>query len=474
MELDKEGRCIMNYLKGFYLMPHPPIIVPEVGRGEEKKIQMTADSCLKIAQEIKTISPETIIVVTPHGIMFSDAISISYDLKISGSLAPFRASKVCITKEIDHILSDEIINASKNASLPIVSINAPFLRQYQRRFELDHGTIVPLSFIEKEYENYKIVHITYGLLKGSDLFRFGTIIKDSVEKLKRKAVIIASGDLSHRLTKDGPYPYSPKGKLFDETLLKALEKGETASVFSFDGSFVEEAGQCGLKAIQILLGALNGEFRGELLSYEGPFGVGYGVMKFIPQKAKKDILKEIISLESKKRKRQNPYVKLARESIKHYFLHNLPLKLPSNIPEELIKNKAGVFVSLKKYGNLRGCIGTFLPTTDNIGEEIIRNAMEAAFNDPRFSPLQKSELDEIEFSVDVLSLPSKAKKEDLDPKKYGVIVTQGWRRGLLLPNLEGIDTIDLQLRIACEKAGISPNSTYQIEKFTVTRYQEEL
>jgi AmmeMemoRadiSam system protein A len=142
-----------------------------------------------------------------------------------------------------------------------------------------------------------------------------------------------------------------------------------------------------------------------------------------------------------------------------------------NIEGPLLDKPAGVFVSLKKSGSLRGCIGTILPVTDCIAKEIIQNAIEAGTNDPRFEPVTEEELNKLKYSVDVLSVPEAASKEELNPEIYGVIVEKGRRRGLLLPDLEGVDTVEEQLRIACMKAGIDPNDNYSIKKFTVTRYK---
>lgn len=169
----------------------------------------------------------------------------------------------------------------------------------------------------------------------------------------------------------------------------------------------------------------------------------------------------------------NYYPKIARKALEYFFETKRILVL-KKIPKELEK-RAGVFVSLheKNTHQLRGCIGTFLPTKNNLAEEIVNNALAAAFEDPRFPPLQKSELKNIEINVDVLSEPRPARsREELDPKKYGVIVSIGYRKGLLLPDLEGVDTIEDQLAIACQKAGIAPNENYQIEKFEVKRYRE--
>ena len=164
---------------------------------------------------------------------------------------------------------------------------------------------------------------------------------------------------------------------------------------------------------------------------------------------------------------------LARETIDTYIREGKTISSPA-APEEF-QRKSGVFVSLHKKGKLRGCIGTFLPTQKSIAEEIIKNAISAATQDPRFPPVEEKELADLEISVDVLNPPEPVKsKKDLDPKKYGVIVREGWQRGLLLPDLEGVDTTEHQLEIAKQKAGLSgvPDDELEIHRFTVTRYRE--
>jgi hypothetical protein len=168
--------------------------------------------------------------------------------------------------------------------------------------------------------------------------------------------------------------------------------------------------------------------------------------------------------------KESPQVKLARETVEGFILRG---EIPhlKNIPTEM-KGKAGVFVSLHKGDELRGCIGTIEPDEANIAQEIIRNAVQSATQDPRFSPVKPEELSELVYSVDVLTEPEPVNSErDLDPKKYGAIVEAGWRRGLLLPDLEGVDTVHRQLEICRAKAGIGREEPVKLYRFEVKRYK---
>lgn len=467
----------MGNILGYYLMPHPPIIIPDIGKGEQKKIESTTNACNKIAYEIANLKPETIVVITPHGTMFSDAMAISDEERITGDLSQFNCKNIKMDMEIDTEFNQKLSINCHLEGIPALTVDTKLLSTYNQEFELDHGTIVPLYFINKYYNDYKIVHITYSLLGNLSLYRFGMQIQSVVNQLDRKVVIIASGDLSHKLKVDGPYSYSPYGEKFDKEFLDILKSGDINSFFNMDSTMVEQAAQCGLNSVNILIGAMEGEgFKGGLLSYEGPFGVGYGVMKF--ERDGKEISGLDLLIKSKEQKLNeklnsgNEYTRLARKSLNYYYENGRILEDKSKLPSELLNEKHGVFVSLKKFGALRGCIGTISPITDSVGEEIIRNAIEAAVKDPRFPAVHQDELDDIHISVDVLMDAEPASRDELNPKKYGVIVTKEYKRGLLLPDLEGVDTIDDQLNIACDKAEIDYDDDFKIEKFEVIRYKE--
>jgi AmmeMemoRadiSam system protein A len=255
--------------------------------------------------------------------------------------------------------------------------------------------------------------------------------------------------------------------------------GDFLTFLQFEEGFTEAAGECGLRSFIIMAGALDGmAVDSELLSYEGPFGVGYAVAAFHPtgteELRRMDVLYEEEAKEERDRIRaeEDDFVSLARLSLESYVRGRKYIDRPPGLPKELTKQKAGVFVSLKKQGRLRGCIGTISPVEDCIADEIIRNAVSAGTGDPRFDPVTEEELDELIYSVDVLGDPEPIESMDeLDVVRYGVIVTKGRRRGLLLPNLEGVTTPKQQVEIALQKAGISPHEDYGLERFEVVRHK---
>ncbi|MBC2581487.1 AmmeMemoRadiSam system protein A [Clostridium sp. DJ247] len=466
-------------IQGFYLTPHPPIIIPEIGKGEELKIINTSNTLNEIARDIEEKKPNTIIIITPHGTMFQDAICLSYENNIHGSFKSFGVPEVNMKLNINKMLTSKIYELSMEQDIPVVMATNSLLSQYNTSVNLDHGSMVPLYFINKYYKSYNLVHITYAPLSDLTLYKFGMIISKAVEALNENSILIASGDLSHRLKEEGPYDYSPLGEKFDKEFLELLKQGDAAGIFNMDRDTICSAGECGRRSVSIMLGALEGKkFKGDLLSYEGTFGVGYGVMKFNVISKDNSILESLENIrktvQKKKLNQKDPYVRLARESLSTYLNTGKQLeKLPDYVIDEMKNTKRGVFVSLKKYGELRGCIGTIFPATSSVAEEIIRNAIEAGIDDPRFSEVEENELLDLDFSVDVLTEPEPATKNELNPKEYGVIVTNGKKTGLLLPDLEGVDTVDEQISIALKKAGIRANETYSIEKFKVIRHIEE-
>ena len=457
---------------GAFILPHPPLIVPEVGKGQERNIQSTIDAYEESARRIAEIKPNVIVLVSPHNVMYADYFHISPGWSADGDLSQFAGNTPKIHAEYDRDLVSAIESEAEKSGLHAGT-------QGERSASLDHATVVPLYFINKRYKDYKLVRIGVSGFTFSDHYRFGQCIAAAAEKLKRNVIFIASADLSHRLSKNGPYGLTSEGAEFDKQITAAMAAADFKQFLSFSPDFCEKAGECGLRPCIVIAGALDRKkVNAELLSYEGPFGVGYAVASFIPlgDDSSRDFLDQFLSAErkrlSKTKGNEDDYVRLARYIIEHYIKTGKRPPLPEGLPGEMLSNRAGVFVSLKKHGNLRGCIGTIGPVTKNIAEEISRNAVSAGFEDPRFDSLEPHELDDLVYSVDVLAEPEFITSPDeLDVTRYGVIVTCGHKRGLLLPNLEGVDTVEKQIDIARQKAGISKFEPYSLERFEVVRHK---
>lgn len=459
-------------LEGAFIVPHPPLIIPEVGKGEEKKISNTVNSYREAARRIAALKPDTIVITSPHSIMYSDYFHISPGKSAKGDFGHFGAKRTAISA-----IYDEEFAEALEANAEREGIEAGTLGE--KEAALDHGTLVPLYFINEFLKDYKLVRIGLSGLSLTEHYRLGRCITRTAEKLGRRLVFVASGDLSHKLKEEGPYGYAEEGVSFDKEVTEAMRNGDFLKFLEFSPDFCEAAAECGLRSFIIMAGALTGKsVASELLSYEGPFGVGYAVCEFkITGEEKSREFDEIFAgkqrqLARELQEKEDSYVHLARISLEAYVTTGKYAKLPDRLPEELLKNKAGVFVSLKKHGSLRGCIGTISPAAENIAKEIMRNAVSSGTEDPRFPPVTKKELEELVYSVDVLAEPEPvSSKAELDVRRYGVIVSSGRKRGLLLPNLEGVDTVEQQVEIAKRKAGIYDNEAIRLERFEVVRHK---
>ena len=455
-----------------YSIPHPPLAVPDVGRGQEKGISKTLAALREVAGEIAGLAPDTIIYITPHNVIYADYFHISPGESAVGDLSRFGAPGTKFAVQYDVELTEEISRLAKSNSFPAGTMG-------ERDEKLDHGVTVPMWFVNSDYKDYKCVRVSQSGMNPSEHYAFGQLIAQAAEALGRRTVVIASSDLSHRLSSEGPYGFAPEGPKFDEIITKALAEGDFLALFEITEDLRERAAECGYNSLMILAGCFDRRgVEARLLSYEGPFGVGYAVASFKPGEidVSRNILDryaEISLADARERQSsEDAYRALARRSLEHRVRKGGELALPDGLPDEMLTQKAGVFVSLHKNGRLRGCVGTIAPTTGCIAREVIQNAVSAGISDTRFEQVGEAELPFLTYKVDVLSAPEPISgPEELDVKRYGVIVTSGYKRGLLLPNLDGIDTVDEQIAIARRKAGISEKETVKLERFEVIRHE---
>ena len=436
-----------------YMVPHPPLIIPEVGRGGEAGIADTAASYDRVARSVADIAPDTIVIISPHSVMYSDYFHISPGDGASGSFARFGAPEVRFEERYDTEFVSELEKIFEDEGFP-----AGTHGQLDR--DLDHGTMVPLYFIRKYYRGGKLIRIGLSGLPLKVHYKLGTYIRRAADKLGRNTVIVASGDLSHKLKEDGPYGFDPAGPVYDEKIMEAAAKADFRGMLEFDEDLLDNAAECGHRSFVIMAGAFDGvAVKSEVLSHQDVTGVGYGVCIFEPG--------------------ESAYVRLARETIERFvrtghrpsFPDDIAKTIVDDLPPEAVRDRRGAFVSVHKNGALRGCIGTIGPVQSSIAEEIISNAISAVSRDPRFEPVTEDELGHLEISVDILGAPEYIEgPEDLDVRRYGVIVSCGMRRGLLLPDLEGVDDVEMQVGIAMRKGGIYPDEDYLLQRFEVVRY----
>lgn len=338
--------------------------------------------------------------------------------------------------------------------------------------------MVPLYFVDQYWKDYRLVRIGLSGLPLTKHYALGQCIRETADALGRKTVVIASGDLSHCLKEDGPYGYKEEGPVYDRHIMEVMGNADFGRLLEFPEDFCEKAGECGHRSFTIMAGALDEtKVTAQKLSYEGPFGVGYGICCYTVCGA--DALRNFrTQYETKermqimeRREKEDAFVKLARATIETYVSTGEIPDLPKDLPDEMYRQRAGAFVSIKENGSLRGCIGTIQATRASVAEEILYNAISAAVKDPRFAPIEADELDKLVISVDILGETEEIDAPDkLDVKRYGVIVTKGRKRGLLLPNLDGVDTVEEQIAIAKNKAGIRPEEEVRLERFEVIRH----
>lgn len=428
-------------------------MVPEVGRESIAGVVDSIEAMSELTKRLIESGAESVILISPHAPLEVDSFVAYEGPQVSGDFSHFNAPGTNFTTPID----EELLAAIKDAAAS-EHYNVATLPEH----ELDHGTAVPLYFLLRNGWRGKVVTLGYSFLSNYDHLRFGSCIRKAVDQLGHRVAFIASGDLSHRLKPQAPAGYNPNAHVFDEQVVDALRSNDPAKIIDIDFNLRRLAGECGYRSMLVAIGASSElPLSCEVLSYEAPFGVGYLVAQITNQSIQSET--EEISLPG-----------LAREAVET-FVRTGQILLPPTSTGEFLSSRAPCFVSLKTLsGELRGCIGTIEPARDTLAQEIIANAISAANNDPRFDPVRTEELSNLRYSVDVLFPAEETVMKELDPSMYGVIVEDesGTRRGLLLPDIPGIDNAEQQVEIAARKAGIGRGEPVRLYRFRVERYRE--
>jgi AmmeMemoRadiSam system protein A/AmmeMemoRadiSam system protein B len=438
-------------------------MVPEVGREAVSDVRHSIDAMADLTERVIRSGAETVVIISPHAPLERDAF-VAYDgPQLYADFANFRAPTTAIQATLDDELLREITRSAAEQNLSTIRIKG---------HDLDHGTAVPLYFLQRSGWHGSVVALGYSFLSNEDHLRFGNCIRQAVDRLAKPVAFIASGDLSHRLQPGAPAGYNSQAQLFDAEVVEAIQSCATGRIVNLDPELRRAAGECGYRSMLVAIGvAQHLESSCEVISYEAPFGVGYLVAQLVAGSA--DILSaERVQITADTGQELPAF---ARTVVEAFVKEGKVISAPEDLTD-LLSQRAGCFVSIKtRAGELRGCIGTIDPEKDTLAEEVSVNAINAATRDPRFTPVREDELPGLKYSVDVLSQPELARPEDLDPRIYGVIVADetGTRRGLLLPNLEGIDTAKRQIEIASRKAGIPEQAKIKIWRFRADRFREE-
>ena len=486
----------MSWIWGAF-MPHPPVIVPAVGQGRELEAAATLKGVKTLCAELGALpdgKPDLLVVLSPHQPYAPGGLFLNSAPRFHGSLSAFGAPRVALDMRMDENSFQALASYLTEKGFQVFTGSGEDITR-------DHGSIVPLHFIAAALGG-ELPPVLLGSPVGlapDQALELGRALASFDPDLR--CALLSSGDLSHRLKQDGPNGYHPDGQIFDDAVVRAFTEGDPSILTGLPEQNLRNAGECGLRSALVLLGLCNSKL--SVFSYEGPFGVGYcnalwkageqtgsasntvtastgaGKEKAVGPEVPNanapgagDAGTAILSVQG------HPFPQIAREIVRRHLMDDGPARdIPVNeaADKTLLGEKKACFVSIKtKRGELRGCIGTILPVRPHLMQEIMANAISAATQDPRFPPMRADELDNVTFSVDVLTTPEPVRDiEELDPKVWGVIVSKGHQRGLLLPDLPGVDSVEMQLAIAAQKAGITNLEGVKLERFRVDRYPEE-
>jgi AmmeMemoRadiSam system protein A/AmmeMemoRadiSam system protein B len=451
------------------IAPHPPIMVPEVGREAIAEVRASISAMAEFTRRIIESGAETVVLISPHAPLDAHAFVAYRSSKLYGDFSNFRAPDTHVEFALDEGLLNAITKVGAEEDYEVMNLD---------NFALDHGSAVPLYFLDRNGWSGRVVALGYSFLSNADHLKFGDCIRSAADTLGRPLAFIASGDLSHRLKPDAPAGYNPAAYRFDNQVVDAIHDHSPEKIIDIDQDLRRTAGECGYRSMLVALGATR-ELRPacEVLSYEAPFGVGYLVAQLTNAKLghKQVNHQSTFASAANDSEPAAELPALARLAVETFVLTGKPLAAPEKT-SALLSIRAPCFVSIKTHtGDLRGCIGTIEPVKENLAEELIANAINAATRDPRFDPVSEDELKDLRYSVDILAAAEPATVEDLNPKVYGVIVEDetGRLRGLLLPDIAGVESPSQQVEIAARKAGIPHGTPLKISRFRVDRFSEQ-
>jgi AmmeMemoRadiSam system protein A len=444
------------------LMPHAPILVPQVGGGRGGAAQASGRAMREAAARLIGFQPESLVLISPHSPRQPRAFGLWAGERLHGSFARFNAPGAQVSLPNDTSLARQIVTEAGQRGLATWMI---------RGQSLDHGALVPLWFLAQAGWAGPTVVLSLMDLAEGGLEELGKAITAAARASHRRIAIVASGDMSHRLAADAPCGFHPDAHQFDESFIGFIRDGDYHAIASITPALRQLAAEDAVDSTLVAAAAVDWRPAGhKLLNYEAPFGVGYGVaILFAADSAPADPLPPA----GVTSRTGDILPALARQSVAAALRGSS--ELPPAACAEYLSARRGVFVTLhERGGRLRGCAGTILPACANILAETWRSARLAALQDSRFSPVQARELPNLHFDVSVLhSMETISSAAELDPARYGVVVsTADGRRALLLPGIAEITTSEQQVGFARKKGWIGPREPVLLQRFQVDHFEE--
>ena len=447
------------------LLPHAPILVPVVAGENLPACRASVEAMVEASGRLVAARPEAVVLISPHAPRVEGAYGVTAG-GVSGSLARFGAPRAAVRLPGDEALASAFRGVAKARGVATADLPA---------HQLDHGSVVPLWHLAEAGWTGPTVVVSLALDDNSRGGELGECVAAAAERLGRRVAVVASGDMSHRLKPGAPCGYDPQAGRFDTEFIAQLRRGVTHGLAAAVEPLRECAAEDAVESTLFALGAAGWRGDGrEVLHYQGPFGVGYGVA--------------VLFAAASEACGANPAAAVAAGDTDEESLAALPalarasiaaaLNLPVAQAEPLAggcPGRNGVFVTLHcADGRLRGCIGTMVARTGDLAVETWRMAREAALHDPRFSPVRPEELADLRLEVTVLEpLEDIDSADALDPRRWGVVVRAAdGRRGLLLPDIAGVDSVAQQVAIARAKAGIGPSEPVRLQRFGARRIEE--
>jgi AMMECR1 domain-containing protein/aromatic ring-opening dioxygenase LigB subunit len=436
------------------LVPHPPVVVPEVGRGREQESRDTVGAMQEFARRCMAARPEGLVLISPHSPRRPGAFGYWPGPLLQGDLSKFGAPEAGVTLPVDTQFLHDLCEAASPQALLLWPI---------RERELDHGALVPLYYLARAGWDGPTAVIGLNYPGEGDLEELGRLLAHVAEKQGRRYAFIASGDMSHRLQPGAPGGFHPDAHRFDAAFVDLLRQRALDQVAQMDPELTDLAGQDVIESTMIVLAATGYDPTcTEVLSYEGPFGVGYCVAVFrepvppVHAEREGDVLTSI-----------------ARQVVEA-VVQGEAVPLPAVEPKGYLSQRRGMFVTLRRRdGTVRGCLGTMAPTKSNLLLEVVERA--AAVAEWAYGTrVMRSELPGLLYEVTVLgSLEPVESEAELDPAVWGVVMAdEHGRRAVLLPGIESVTTVEQQLSIVRRKAGISADAPVTLQKFRAEHFQE--